>query len=174
MNGRLSMAWRLALVLFTVLLLQVAVMTDLTALGQTADLVLLLAIAAGSMGGADRGATIGFAAGLAYDLLLVDTPFGLSALVYAVVGYGVGVVAAWVIQPRWWHHLVTAVVGTVAGVALTAVVVRVTGPSFPLEDVVRAAGVEAAWSVALIMSARRVLRWVLGDDRADAYRMALP
>jgi rod shape-determining protein MreD len=171
LGDRFATAWRLALVLFTAVLLQVAVMSDLTVMGQSGDLVLLVAVAAGSVSGPDRGATFGFAAGLAYDLLLVDTPFGLNALVYALVGYGVGVVAGWVIQPRWWFHLVTAVVATAVAVALTAVVTRVLGRPFPLDDLAQAAGVEAAWGVALIVTARRALRWVAGEDRAEAFRV---
>jgi rod shape-determining protein MreD len=173
-NDRLTVVWRTALVLFTVLVLQVAVMSDLTAFEQTADLVLLLAIAAGSVGGPDRAATFGFVAGLTYDLLLVDTPFGLNALVYAVVGYGVGVATGWTVQPRWWFHLVTAVIGTAVAVALTAVVIRVLGRPFPLDEVARMAGVEAAWSAAFVLTARRALRWVLGDERDEPYRVALP
>ena len=59
--------------------------------GAIGDLVLVVVVAAGITGGADRGATYGFVAGLLFDLL-VDTPFGLTALTYALVGYGVGVV----------------------------------------------------------------------------------
>ena len=50
------------------------------------DIVLLVAIAAGLESDAERGAIVGFVAGLAFDLLL-DTPVGLSALTYALVGY---------------------------------------------------------------------------------------
>lgn len=174
LNDRFTTAWRLALVVFVAVLLQVAVMSDLTVLDQSGDLVLLVAIAAGVVSGPDRGATFGFVAGLAYDLLLVDTPFGLSALVYALVGYGVGMAAGWVIQPRWWFHLVVAVLGTIAAVALAAVVTRVLGRPYPLDDLVGAAGVQAAWSVALVMTARRALRWVAGEERAERYRVALP
>jgi rod shape-determining protein MreD len=174
LNDRFTTTWRLALVVFVAVLLQIAVMSDLTVLDQSGDLVLLVAIAAGSVSGPDRGATFGFVAGLAYDLLLVDTPFGISALVYALVGYGVGVAAGWVIQQRWWFHLTTAVLATVAAVALTAVVTRVLGRPYPIDDLVRAAGVEAAWSVALIVTARWALRWVAGEERAERYRVALP
>ena len=42
--------------------------------GVQGDLMLLVAIAAGLAAGPDRGATIGFAAGLAYDLMLARRP----------------------------------------------------------------------------------------------------
>jgi rod shape-determining protein MreD len=159
------------LLTFAVLVVQVGVVSDLEAFGAFGDLVLLLAIAAGSVGGADRGALYGFSAGLAYDLLL-DTPFGLSALVYAVVGFGVGAVGAWVLQPRWWFHLVTAFVASVAAVVLAVAVTSLLGSAYPGDEVVRIAGVVAAWNVALMLPARRLAQWAVGDDRSERYRIA--
>jgi rod shape-determining protein MreD len=159
-----------ALLIFAVLVVQVGVVSDLEAFEAFGDLVLLLAIAAGSVGGADRGATYGFAAGLTYDLLL-DTPFGLSALVYAVVGYGVGMAYAWVIQPRWWFHLAAAFVGSVLAVVLAVVVTSLLGSSYAAGEVVRIAAVVAAWNVALILPARRLVFWAVGDDRSERFRI---
>jgi rod shape-determining protein MreD len=174
MHDRLGIAWRFGLVLFTALVLQVAVMADLVAFGQFGDLLLLVAIVAGLVGGPDRGATLGFVAGLFYDLLVVDVPFGLSALVYAVVAYGVGATGGWMPQPRRWFVFLTAVVATVVGVILTELVGRVLGRGMPFDEVLRMAAVEAAWSALLILPARRALRWALGDDRSNSYRIALP
>jgi rod shape-determining protein MreD len=166
---------RAAPVLIGVLLVQVGVMTGLPAFGAMADLMLLVTLAAASVGGPDKGATYGFAAGLLYDLLL-DTPFGMSALVYALVGYGVGVAAAWALQPKWWSHLITAVGGSLASVLLTVVVARVLGLPYPLDDVIRIMLVVSAWNALLILPARRVMRWVIGDPEhtSDRFRMALP
>ena len=162
-------------VLLAVLLVQVGVMTDLPAFGAVADLMLLATLAAASVGGPDKGATYGFAIGLLYDLLL-DTPFGMSALVYALVGYAVGVTAAWALQPQWWFHELMAVVGSVASVLLTVVVARVLGLPYPLDDVIRIAIVVSVWNALLILPARRVMRWVIGaaDEAADRFRIALP
>jgi rod shape-determining protein MreD len=159
------------LLTFAVLVVQVGVVSDLEAFEALGDLVLLLAIAAGSVGGADRGATYGFGAGLAYDLLL-DTPFGLSALVYAVVGYGVGMAYAWVLQPRWWFHLVAAFVASVGAVVLAVGVSSLLGSSYAGGEVVRIAGVVSAWNVALMLPARRLVQWAVGDDRAERFRVA--
>ena len=161
-----------ALVIFAVLILQTGIISNLESFGAFGDVVLLLAIAAGSVGGPDRGATYGFAAGLAYDLLL-DTPFGMSALVYALVGYAVGMAAVWMLQPRWWFHLVTAAVGSVVAVLLTALVSKATGTGYPLDELARIAGVVAAWNVALILPARRVMQWALGEDRGTRFRVAV-
>ena len=52
------------------------------------DIMVLLPIVAGIIGGPARGATIGFGTGLVSDLFL-PTPFGLSALVGCLLGFGV-------------------------------------------------------------------------------------
>jgi rod shape-determining protein MreD len=162
-------------VLVAALLLQVGVMTGLPAYGAVADVMLLVTLAAASVGGPDKGAAYGFAAGLLYDLLL-DTPFGMSALVYALVGYGVGVFGAWALHARWWSHVLTAIGGSVAAVVLMVLVARVMGLPYPLDDVVRIAIVVATWNALLILPARRVMRWVVGDPdgASDPFRIALP
>jgi len=172
---RLIVLRRAAPVLIAVLLVQVGVMTGLPAFGAVADLMLLVTLAAASVGGPDKGAAYGFAAGLLYDLVL-DTPFGMSALVYALVGYAIGVFGAWALQPRWWFHEVTAIAGSIASVILTVAVARVLGLPYPFDDVVRIALVVATWNALLILPARRLLRWVIGDPdgAADRFRIALP
>jgi hypothetical protein len=107
---------------------------------------------------------------------VLDTPFGMSALVYALVGYAIGVAVAWVVQPQWWVHVAAAVVGSIAAVGLMVLVARVLGLPYPFDEVVRIALVVAAWNALLIVPARRVMRWVIGDpdDRPDRFRIALP
>ena len=75
----LTVAVRTSLILVVVLTLQLGVAGSVALFGVQADLLLLLGVAAGVAAGPDRGAAIGFAAGIAYDLML-QTPFGLSAL----------------------------------------------------------------------------------------------
>lgn len=161
-----------ALVIFLALVVQVGVVSDLEAFSAVGDLMLLVALAAGLTGGPDRGATYGFAAGMAYDLLL-DTPFGLSALVYALVGYAAGMAAVYVIQPRWWFRILVAGLGSVAAVLLTVLVGRAVGLGYPADEVMRIAGVEAVWSMVLMLPACRVLAWAVGSDRAETFRVAL-
>ena len=89
------------------------------------------------------------------------------------MGYGVGMIAVYVIQPRWWFRLVVAAVGSVAAVLLTVLIGRLVGLGYPADEVVRIAGVEAAWSVVLILPAYRVMQWAIGSDRASTFRVAL-
>jgi rod shape-determining protein MreD len=84
-NARL----RLALLLLTTTVLQVTLFPDLRFFGVAPDLCLVAAIAVAFRAGPEIGAVYGFAAGLAVDLFL-QTPFGLSALVFASVAYAVG------------------------------------------------------------------------------------
>lgn len=54
------------------------------------DITILGAVAAGLVGGPQRGAVIGFCIGLGFDPVLT-TPFGFTALVLCLVGFGAGV-----------------------------------------------------------------------------------
>src|SRR4029453_3391004 len=111
--------FRATLVLFAALVLQVTIMSDLRIIGALGDVMLALTIAAGLTGGADRGVTWGFATGLLYDLVL-DTPFGLSALTYALVGYAVGLAGSALMRTSgWWPVGVGAGAGAGQGTLYT-------------------------------------------------------
>ena len=75
-------------------LIQTTLGSDLRVEHVAPDLMLLLAICAGLYGGARQGVLVGFACGLLSDLFLTNTPLGLAALTYCLVGYGVGTLAA--------------------------------------------------------------------------------
>ena len=85
----LLVAIRTSLILVIALTIQLGMAPGFELFGVQCDLLLLVAICGGIAAGPDRGAAIGFAAGLTYDLFL-QTPFGLSALTYAIVAYLVG------------------------------------------------------------------------------------
>ncbi|MGH8982337.1 MAG: rod shape-determining protein MreD [Acidimicrobiia bacterium] len=82
---------RLLLLLLTTVVLQATLFPDLRFFDVAPDLGLVATIAVACRIGPERGAVYGFASGLAIDLFL-QTPFGLSALSFAVVGYGAGIV----------------------------------------------------------------------------------
>ena len=112
MTGRAQL-FRAALVLVAALVLQITVLSDLRVVGGLGDLMLAMTVAAGLTGGADRGATWGFATGVLYDLVL-DTPFGLSALTYALVGYAVGLAGSALLRTSgWWPVGLAAAAGLV-------------------------------------------------------------
>lgn len=164
---------RLALVLMTLLVLQATLVADLPVFAVRADLILLISIAAGMIGGPDRGAKVGFVAGLSFDLLVSQTPLGLYAFAYCLTGYVVGAVHRTVLRSSWWIPVVSAFVASAAGVALFAVMGAVLGQDGMVNDrLVRIALLVAAMNAALIRPMLRVLRWSLPMDPRTA-RLAM-
>jgi rod shape-determining protein MreD len=160
-------------VLFLTLVLQTTLFADLGIFGVRADVVLLFAIAAGVVGGPERGAIGGFAAGLGYDLLVVGTPVGLYALAYCLTGYVVGTLQGTVLRAAWWIPVATAMAASVLGVCLFAIIGTVLGQQgFVDARLLRIAAVVAVVNGALILPALRVARWVMPDDRRTR-RLAL-
>ena len=80
---------RVGLAALLAVLVQLSVVSQIHALGASADLVPLLVAAVALCGGSVAGAATGFATGLLLDLAL-GTNLGASSLVLAPVGYGVG------------------------------------------------------------------------------------
>ena len=114
-------SWRLALVVVLVVSVQVTLMPHLRILGVVPDLGLVLAVAVAYRDGAEAGAITGFAAGLGYDLFLA-TPLGLSALVYVLTAYAVGVLQTGMLRsPRWIPPLLGGLAGLAGGLAFIGI-----------------------------------------------------
>ena len=109
---------KVPLVLLLFLVLELTVLDRLRVFGAGPDIMLLLAVVAGIVGGPRVGALFGFAAGIILDLFL-QTPMGLSALVFCLVGYGVGNIQGGVLRAAWWIPIVTTLVASVGGVPAT-------------------------------------------------------
>lgn len=159
------------LILLAALFLQVAIVSDLEAFGAVGDLLLLVTVAAALVDGADRGVTFGFVAGLLYDLVL-DTPFGLSALTYALVGYAVGLVAMAVGRSGGWWPVALAAAAGAAAMALYTGIGHLIGMPYPVGDLPRIALVVAVWNAALIVPVRGLLRRAFGRREPDRIRLA--
>jgi rod shape-determining protein MreD len=118
-------ALRVAALIVTLLVVQVAVFPHLRLLDAVPDLGLLLALAVAYREGPEAGLVTGFVAGLGYDLF-VETPTGLSALSYSLTAYAVGVLQAGVLRaPRFVAPFLGAVGGLVSGVAFVVIGVLV-------------------------------------------------
>lgn len=78
------------LALVTAALLQTTLFPFLMLAGFRPDLMLLVTVAFALREGALAGLRVGFAAGIISDLLLNQSPLGLSALIYLGVGYAIG------------------------------------------------------------------------------------
>ena len=117
----MTRAYRLAALFFVIVIVQVAVFPHLRLFGVVPDLGLLVALAVGYQEGPEAGAIVGFVAGFGYDLFL-ETPLGLEALSYAIVGYGIGVLEAGLFRsPRWLPSFLGAAGGLAGGLTLIAI-----------------------------------------------------
>lgn len=160
---------RLMLVIFGVLVLHASLLQGLRAAGIPADGLVLVAVVGGALGGPERGAVIGFSAGLVADLFL-QTPFGLSALAYCLAGFTTGVLQGNVIRAAWWIMPVTAFVGSAVGVAFYALIGAMVG----VQDLVRPTLPLIALSVGLVNAAlsipvARAMTWAMGDVNTRTY-----
>ena len=82
-------AIRIALIVIVAVVLQVSFFSYLSFFGATPDIVPLVVVSLGLLGGAVVGAVCGFAAGLLLDSALLQT-LGVSSLVLLSVGYLAG------------------------------------------------------------------------------------
>ena len=154
-------AARFAAILLMVLLVQTSLIAKLTILGVRGDIVVLLPIVAGILGGSDRGAMVGFASGLSLDLLL-QTPFGLSALTYCLVGYGVGLLQGGVLRSTWWIPVVSALGASASAVVVFALLGKMLGQDGFIDGrLPKIALVVGLLNALLVLPALRLGRWAL-------------
>ncbi|MCD9623217.1 hypothetical protein [Rhabdothermincola salaria] len=119
---------RFALLVITAVVLQRGVASQIRIADAVVDLLLVLAVAAGIAGGAERGATVGFFAGLAMDLML-PSPMGLGALSYLVAGAVAGLLRSGEVRSARWRTMVTAALGCAVGVVTFAIGGAILGRS---------------------------------------------
>lgn len=150
---------RVALAVVLVLVVQLSLAPRLDLVGVHADLLLLLAITGGIAWGPERGALIGFAAGFCADLFQ-QTPFGLSMLVFCLVGFGVGSLQSGILRAAWWIPVLTAAAGSAIGVAVWALAATVVGEAGLLGPRLAViAGVVALLNGPLAVPVLRLLSW---------------
>lgn len=149
-------AARTALVLFVTVWLQVALFSRVEMWGARPNIVLLFVIVAALESDAERGALLGFVAGLGFDLLL-DTPVGLSALSMVFVGWTVGGFKDSIMRTS---KLVTALLvgaASIGGTLLYAALAVVFGVTVDWSRVPAIVAVIAVVNVLL----SRPLRWAM-------------
>lgn len=151
---------RLALLVLAVVVLQTTVFSaGLRVFGVMPDLGLVLTVAVAYYLGADRGAAFGFVTGLAVDLFL-STPLGLSALSFALVGYGIGGLKTGIVQPsRWVVPLMGAVGGLAGGVLFVGVGALAGEDQLLALSSVRIILVAGAYDALLAFAVFPIARW---------------
>ena len=150
----------LPLLIFTAIVVQRTAVGQATIDGVHPDFVLLMVAAIGVTRGRETGALTGFFAGLVVDSF-VTTPFGLSALVYAVAGYLAGEIELFSDAKPATLRILLVGGASLAGEALLSVVLFLLGLGDPfksrsLEEVVVVAGVNLVLAPVGLLLARLV------------------
>ena len=160
---------RLSLVFFLFVVVQEAVMSDIRIGGVHPDVMILMPIVAGIIGGPGRGATIGFASGLVADLFL-PTPFGLSALIACLVGFGTGLATQALDRTAWWLAPISALAGSALYEITYGALGSILGqPQMLHVALVRIIIVVSVTNAILALPALRVMSW--GMARASTEGM---
>ena len=160
---------RLPLAVLAVLVVQTSLLPAVNIDDVRPDALLLFAIAGGVVAGAEGGALIGFGVGMVADLF-VQTPLGLSALTFSLVGFIVGSLQAGMIRASWWITPITALFASAAGVVLFAVIGAVVGQSqLVTPRLAEIAGLVAVMNAVLALPTVALVRWAL-PRRASAER----
>jgi rod shape-determining protein MreD len=158
---------RMPIMMLAALLLQTTVLARIRMWGVMPDFMLLVAVAGGITAGPTRGAALGFSSGMLIDLFL-PTPLGLSALVFTLVGYGVGVANTGVLRSAWYIPVLTAGAASAAGVVLYALAGSVLGERMITGHLATIALVVGVCNAVLAPVAVRFVNWSLGSLKSGA------
>jgi rod shape-determining protein MreD len=140
-------------VLLLAAVIAVGVVVESTVLGHLrlggihADVLVIAVVAVAMTCGPVTGATFGFSAGLVSDLLFANQ-VGVYALVYTVIGFGIGVARVYITTSSTLAHLLLATGASFLSVWLAGLVLRV----FDLSSwgfLVRAAPIVALYNLLL-------------------------
>jgi rod shape-determining protein MreD len=152
---------RLAVIVVVTIVLQVSFFSYLTLFGTSPNVIPLVVVSLGLLGGAMMGAVFGFAAGLLLDCALLQT-LGVSSLVLLGVGYLAGrhreraEVSNSLVPPLLAGALTT---GAAAGFAAIQLMLGVDTPVSLL--VLREVFVQGLLAVGLMIPIYPLIRWVL-------------
>ena len=127
---------RLTLLVLASVVLQTTIFSEgLRIFGVTADVGLVLTIAVAYYAGPETGTVYGFFSGLAVDCFL-QTPMGLSALSFAIVGYGVGYLQSGLVRSTRWIAPIMGGLGALVGGGLFILLAALVGQDqlFALEE----------------------------------------
>jgi rod shape-determining protein MreD len=171
-------ALRLTLILLVAVVLQVSFFSYLSLLGSTPDVIPVVIVSLGLLGGAVAGAVCGFAAGFLIDSVLLQT-LGVSSLVLLTVGYLAGRYRERAeISNRWTPALLAGAL-TLGGATGFAAIQLMLGVDTPVSLlIVREIIVQALLAILLALAVypllRRILAPALIDHQPGRRRLRLP
>lgn len=163
-------AIRIALLIVVSVLLQISFLSYLSFFGTTPNVIPLVVIALGLLGGALVGAVCGFAAGLLLDSVLLQT-LGVSSLVLLGVGYLAGryregtEISNTLVPPLLVGALTMA---AAAGFAAIQLMLGVRAPVslLVLREIIVQGLLAVVLAIPLYPAIRRILRPAIVDDFA--------
>lgn len=154
--------FRITLVLIGLLQLQLHIVNGISIGGRRPLIMLLIPIAAAIEGDSTRAAIAGFIGGLVLDLYL-ESPLGLSALVFAIVGYGVASFERGVIRADRWLQPAVAGVASAAGVFGIGLATAIFGhPEYFRLSLLGSIVVVGVANTIFAVPIVRLVRWALG------------
>lgn len=161
---------RIALLVLVTVVLQLAVVTQITVLDADPDLFPLVTLSVGLLAGPIPGATCGFLLGLVADMALLQT-LGVTSLLLIGVGYLFGRYR----EMRDASHKLVPVIGAVLATlayattfSLVQFLLGVESPVSPL--VIREVIVGALLNGLIAMPVYAAVRWLLRPDLIDDLR----
>ena len=144
---------RVAAIAATVILsitIQSTLLASATLLGVIPQLALVVIVSFAFLDGERVGVATGFFGGLIIDLLLPNSIVGLTALVYTMVGYGVGSFRQFTPgESVWTPVLVVAVASTIAEVGYALLAIMFGQPWISMSDTAKVVGLVVLYNVLL-------------------------
>ena len=176
MNVGFGTVVRVAVLVLVTVVIQLAVVTQITVFDADADLFPLVVLSVGLLAGPIPGATAGFLLGLLADMALLQT-LGVTSLLLIAVGYLAGRYR----ELRDASHKLVPVIGAAIGTlvygasfSLTQFLLGVESPVSPLviREIVVGALLNALIAMPVYAACRRVLAPFLPDDPRRRRRRA--
>ena len=130
--------------------IQSTLLAQATLLGVIPQLALVVIVCFAFVDGERVGIVTGFFGGLLIDLLLPQSIVGLTALVYTLIGYGVGSYRQYTTgESVWTPVLVVAVASAVAEVSYALLAIMLGQPWVSISDTAKVAGLVVLYNVLL-------------------------
>jgi rod shape-determining protein MreD len=159
---------RIALLVLATVVLQLAVVTQITVLDGSADLFPLVAMSVGLLAGPIPGATSGFLLGLVADMALLQT-LGVTSLLLIAVGYLTGRYRELRDASHKLVPVIAAVIATLAYATAFSLVQFLLGVESPvsalvIREIMIGVLMSAIVAMPVFVGVRRLLRADLIDD----------
>lgn len=146
----LGRAAAIAATIVLAITIQSTLLAQATLLGVIPQLALVVVVSFAFVDGERVGVVTGFFAGLLIDLLLPQSIVGLTALVYTLIGYGVGSYREFTTgESVWTPVLVVAVSSAVAEVGYALLAILLGQPWVSISDTAKVAGLVVVYNVLL-------------------------